>query len=114
MRSVSRHASSTKGSPTLQTSTSYINENRCVGEKNTRNISNIDFFCSTESGFGSDIFDLGAADFNRHPSAIERVRVNELDLVKLIDRIFFRLFRIELLIWMRKPMMIPCWTIEVD
>jgi hypothetical protein len=54
MRSVSRHTSSTKGSPTLQTSSSYINEN------------------STESGLGSDIFDVGAGDFGRHPSNIER------------------------------------------
>lgn len=58
MRSVSRHASSTKGSPTLQSSSSYINEN------------------STESGFGSDIFDIGATDFNRHPSNIERVNIS--------------------------------------
>jgi hypothetical protein len=58
MRSVSRHASNTKGSPTLQTSSSYINEN------------------STESGFGgSDIFDVGATDFNRHSSNIERVKL---------------------------------------
>ncbi len=56
MRSVSRHTSTTKGSPTLQTSSSYINEN------------------STESGFGSDIFDVGATDFSRHTSTIERVR----------------------------------------
>jgi hypothetical protein len=54
MRSVSRHSSSTKTSPTLQTSSSYINEN------------------STESGFGSDIFDVGATDLGRHSSNIER------------------------------------------
>lgn len=54
MRSVPRQATSSKGSPTLQASSSYINEN------------------STESGFGSDIFDIGATDFNRHPSNIER------------------------------------------
>ncbi len=55
MRSVSRHTSSTKGSPTLQSSISYLNEN------------------STESGFGSDIFDLGATDFGRNSSTIDRV-----------------------------------------
>ncbi|CAF3171666.1 unnamed protein product [Rotaria sp. Silwood2] len=54
MRSASRHTSNTKGSPTLQTSSSYINEN------------------STESGFGSDIFDLNATDFGRHSTAMER------------------------------------------
>ncbi|UJR31380.1 hypothetical protein I4U23_018874 [Adineta vaga] len=54
MRSVSRHTSSTKGSPTLQTSSSYINEN------------------STESGFGSDIFDISAADSGRNLSTIDR------------------------------------------
>ncbi len=44
------------------------------------------FFDSTESGFGSDIFDIGATDFTRHPSTIERVRMNYLDLN---DRFFF-------------------------
>lgn len=55
MRSVPRQTTSSKGSPTLQASSSYINEN------------------STESGFGSDIFDIGATEFNRHSSNIERV-----------------------------------------
>jgi len=54
MRTASRNTSNTKGSPTLHTSSSYINEN------------------STESGFGSDIFDIGATDFSRHSSNIER------------------------------------------
>jgi len=64
IRSVSRYASNTKGSPILQTSSSYINEN------------------STESGFGSDIFDIGATDFVRHSSTIERAfseRTTNLD-----------------------------------
>ncbi|CAF4560974.1 unnamed protein product, partial [Rotaria magnacalcarata] len=56
MRSVSRHATNTKGSPTLQSSSSYINEN------------------STESGFGSDVFDVNSTEFGRHSSAIDRVR----------------------------------------
>ncbi|CAF2062336.1 unnamed protein product [Rotaria magnacalcarata] len=54
MRSVSRHATNTKGSPTLQSSSSYINEN------------------STESGFGSDVFDVNSTEFGRHSSAIDR------------------------------------------
>jgi hypothetical protein len=33
------------------------------------------FFHSTESGFGSDIFDVGATDFTRTSSTIERVRL---------------------------------------
>ncbi|CAF1204476.1 unnamed protein product [Adineta ricciae] len=55
MRSASRQNSSVKGSPTLQTSSSYINEN------------------STESGLGSDIFDAGAGELGRHPSTMERI-----------------------------------------
>ncbi|CAF1244671.1 unnamed protein product [Rotaria sp. Silwood1] len=54
MRSTFRQTPSAKGSPTLQTSSSYINEN------------------STESGFGSDIFDVNATDFGRHSSNMER------------------------------------------
>ncbi|CAF4986191.1 unnamed protein product [Rotaria sp. Silwood1] len=54
MRSAFRQTPSAKGSPTLQTSSSYINEN------------------STESGFGSDIFDVNATDFGRHSSNMER------------------------------------------
>ncbi|CAF1082791.1 unnamed protein product [Adineta steineri] len=54
MRSAPRHPYNTKGSPTLQSSSSYINEN------------------STESGFGSDIFDVGATDLGRHSSTNER------------------------------------------
>jgi hypothetical protein len=57
MRSVPRNTSNTKGSPTLQSSISYLNEN------------------STESGFGSDIFDIGATDFGRNSSTIERVNL---------------------------------------
>ncbi|CAF1015564.1 unnamed protein product [Adineta ricciae] len=55
MRSASRQNSSAKGSPTLQTSSSYINEN------------------STESGLGSDIFDVGAGELGRHSSTMERI-----------------------------------------
>lgn len=53
MRS-SRQTTNIKTSPTLQSSSSYINEN------------------STESGFGSDIFDINASDFIRQSSNFER------------------------------------------
>lgn len=53
MRS-SRQTTNTKTSPTLQSSSSYINEN------------------STESGFGSDIFDANTNDFIRQSSNFER------------------------------------------
>jgi len=53
MRS-SRQTTNAKTSPTLQSSSSYINEN------------------STESGFGSDIFDVNSNDFIRQSSNFER------------------------------------------
>jgi hypothetical protein len=39
------------------------------------------FLNSTESGLGSDIFDVGAADFGRHPLNIERVRLYRLGFI---------------------------------
>jgi len=53
MRSL-RQTTNAKTSPTLQSSSSYINEN------------------STESGFGSDIFDVNSNDFIRQSSNFER------------------------------------------
>lgn len=54
VRSMPRHTSSSKASPTLQTSSSYINEN------------------SMESGFGSDIFESSGTDLSRQSSTVER------------------------------------------
>lgn len=72
MRSVSRHTSGTKGSPTLQSSSSYINENRYESPLTMRGTTRSGI-SSTESGFGSDIFDVGASDFGRQSSANDRV-----------------------------------------
>jgi len=78
MRSIPRYTSSIKTSPILQTSSSYINENRF----------NFDlflwemkffifiFFDSMESGFGSDIFDANGTDLSRQSSTFERVRMS--------------------------------------
>jgi len=64
MRSIPRYSHSAKTSPTSQTSSSFFNEN------------------STESGFGSDIFDVGPAELNRNLSTTDRAlseRAVELD-----------------------------------
>jgi hypothetical protein len=73
MQSVSRQVASSKASPILQTSSSYINENRYFGKKQNNHFLSYFVSNSTESGFGSDIFDLGATDFGRQSSTHERV-----------------------------------------
>jgi hypothetical protein len=50
------------------------------------------FFDSTESGFGSDIFDVGATDFTRHSSTIERVRMNDLSFNRFNGRVSLGIF----------------------
>lgn len=70
MRSMSRYTSN------MQTSVSYINENRfneLLLLFSFLKMKLFDLF-SMESGFGSDIFDNNGADTNRHIATFERVR----------------------------------------
>lgn len=71
------------------------------------------FLYSTESGLGSDIFDVGATDYSRHPSTIERVGMICHTIEKSHVRFLRRHFPNELLISMKKPTMILCLIIEV-
>ncbi|CAF1136887.1 unnamed protein product [Rotaria sordida] len=73
MRAIPRYASSTKTSPILQPSNSYISEN------------------SMESGFGSDIFDANGTDLSRQSSTTERTfseRISNLDDEIIDDPMF--------------------------
>ena len=70
---------------------------------------------STESGFGSDIFDVNATDTGRHSSTTERVRHRSVFSTYLMVCVsLFRHCLNEMQTPMKKQATILCLIIEVD